>query len=64
MKKSTKIWLIIATSLVLFGCILFAGTMAILQWDFTKLSTVTYETSVYQIDEDPSALSIDVIGYI
>ena len=44
MRKSTKIGLIIATSLVILGCILFAGVMSKLTWDFTKLGTVDYIT--------------------
>ena len=40
MKKSTKIWLITATSLVALGCIIFSVVMTRNHWDFTKLSTV------------------------
>ncbi len=58
MSKVTKIWLIIATSLVLIGCILFGGLMTMLKWDFTKLSTVKYETHNYEIAENFNAISI------
>jgi len=51
MSKTTKVWLIIAASLVLIGCILFAGVMSTLRWDFTNLSTVQYETNTYEISE-------------
>jgi len=51
MTKTTKIWPITATSLVLIGCVLFAGVMSMLGWDFMKLSTVTYETNTYEIGE-------------
>lgn len=41
----------IAASLVLVGCILFAGVMASINWDFKELATVKYETSTYEISE-------------
>ena len=40
MKKSTKVWLLIAACLVLVGSLLFVGVMTMLKWDFSKLSTV------------------------
>lgn len=46
MRNSTKRWLITAASLVLLGCILFAGVMTTLKWDFSKLSSARYETNV------------------
>lgn len=58
MRKSTKIWLIAAACLVLIGCIMFGGVMSMLKWDFTKLSTVKYETNNYEIFEDYQNISI------
>ncbi len=58
MSKTVRIWLIIAASLVLVGCIIFGGVMTMLKWDFTKLSTVKYETNDYKIDEDYVNISI------
>lgn len=58
MKKTTKVWLTIAGVLVLVGCIIFAGVMTMLKWDFTKLSTVKYETNVYEIAEAFCDISI------
>ncbi len=58
MSKITKIWLIIAASLVLVGCIIFGGVMTMLKWDFTKLSTGKYETHNYEIDENFNNISI------
>ena len=55
MSRITKIWLITAAALVLAGCLLFAGTMAAQNWDFSKLSTVTFETNTYEIDESFSS---------
>ena len=58
MSKITKMWLIIGTSLVLIGCIIFVGVMSILKWDFTKLSTGKYETNHYEITEKFKNISI------
>lgn len=58
MSKRTKIWLMTATSLVVIGCIILAGVMTVLQWDFTKLSTVKYETNRYGIYENYENISI------
>ncbi len=58
MRKATKAWLIAAAALVLLGCLLFAVVMSGLQWDFTKLSTVQYETNTYGIAEAFHSISI------
>ncbi len=58
MSKITKIWLIIAVSFVLIGCIVFGGVMTMLKWDFTKLSTDKYETNDYEIAENFNNISI------
>ncbi len=58
MSKRTKIWLIIAASLVLIGSIIFGGVMTMFKWDFTKLSTVKYETNDYEINEEYKNISI------
>ena len=47
MKTGTKIWLIVAAALVLVGGGLFVVTMTMIGWDFSKLSTVKYETNKY-----------------
>lgn len=59
MRTSTKIWLIVATAFLLAGCILFTGVMTALDWDFSKLSTVEYETNTYTITEPFTHISID-----
>ena len=46
MKKTTKVWLMIATSLILVGCIL------------AKLFMVKYETTTYEVSKDFSDISI------
>lgn len=58
MGKKTKIWLITAACLVMIGCIVFAGAMTMLKWDFTKLSTVRYETNEHEITESFKSISI------
>lgn len=59
MSKNAKIWLIIAASLILIGCIIFTGVMTMLKWDFTKLSTVKFVTNTYQFDKSFSDINID-----
>lgn len=58
MRTRTKVWLIIASSLVLIGCIIFGGVMTMLKWDFTKLSAGKYETNDYEIAEKLNNISI------
>ncbi len=58
MSKTTKIWLIIATSLTLIGLIIFGGAMTMMKWDFSKLSTVKYETNLYEITKNFKDISI------
>jgi len=58
MDKKTKLWLILAASLILMGCILFGGVMTMLKWDFTKLSTIKYETNRYEIPEEYENIQI------
>lgn len=55
-----KKWLIIGTVLVLAGMTLFASVMMICGWDFTKLSTVKYETNVHEIKDEFHNISISV----
>lgn len=45
MSKKTIVWLVVATSLVVIGAAVFGGVMMRLGWDFTKLSTVSFETN-------------------
>ena len=58
MRKSKKIWLTVAVSLILIGSILFLGVMAVLQWDFTKLSTGRYETNRYDLTDTVQSISV------
>ena len=58
MKNNIKIWFIVGASLILIGCILFAGVMSMLKWNFKMLSTVKYTTNTYEIDESFNDISI------
>lgn len=58
MSTATKVWLIVAASLVLVGCMIFGGVMVAMHWDFTKLSTNKYETNEHKIEEDFDHISI------
>lgn len=58
MQNNVKRWLMIATSLVVIGCLVFGVVMTMLKWDFTKLSTVKYETNTYELREAFSSISI------
>lgn len=58
MRKKIKIWLVIAACLVVLGLVMFAAVMTAYNWDFTKLSTIKYETNTYVIDEEFSNISM------
>ncbi len=58
MRTSTKIWLIVATSLVLMGCAIFTSVMCALDWDFTRLSTSDFVTNTHDVSEDFNSISV------
>ena len=58
MKKSTKIWLLIAASFTLMGCILFWCMLNAVNWDFSKLETINRLTNSYAINENYKNISI------
>lgn len=60
MRRAGKIWLVAAAALVALGGILFTGAMFANDWDFNKLSTTTYTTNTYEVDDDFTSISIDV----
>ena len=55
----TKIWVIIAISLIIIGIIIFATVMSIYNWEFTKLSTVKYEKNTYEVDKQFNNITIN-----
>lgn len=66
MSTETKTGLLIAAAFVLVGGLLFVGVMTALKWDFTKLSTVKYETNRYEISEtfDDISLNTDTAAIV
>ena len=58
MKRSTKAWLITALSMTMAGFVVFGGIMAMIKFDFTKLSTIKYETNIYEISEEFESISV------
>ena len=58
MSRKTKIWLIVAGSLILVGAIIFTGVMSAMEWDFSRLSTEKYETNEYEISEAFESISL------
>lgn len=60
MSKAMKKWLITAASLTVLGFVVFAGAMAALGFDFSKISTIKYETNTYEVSEEFDKISIDV----
>lgn len=59
MSGAAKIWIVTAVSLILLGCMILAGVMMRLDWDFTKLSTGKFDTVEHEIKEAFSGFSID-----
>lgn len=62
MKKSIRRWIVIAAALVALGSILLAGVLYRHDWNIVELSTDSYETNVYAIDEAFQQLSIRTEG--
>lgn len=60
MSKTIKKWLITAASLTALGFIILIGAMAALDFDFSKISTLKYETNTYEVNGDFDKISIDV----
>lgn len=59
MKKATIICLILAVLLVAAGLGLFTVAMTALNWDFSNLSTVRYETNIHEVSEAFTNIAID-----
>ncbi len=58
MRKSTKIWMIVAGSLVIAGLILFTVTLALNQWNFNNFATQKYQTVTHELKEEFSNIKI------
>ena len=61
MKKKTSILIILATSFILLGLIIFTLVMCAYNWDFSRLSTIKFQTKTYQLVDDFSNVEIDTI---
>lgn len=59
MKTATKIWLIVAASLILVGIMLFAGVMMSIKWNFSKLSTTKFSSTEHEIGDSFESIIID-----
>lgn len=59
MRKSIKIWLILAACLIVIGIALFAIVMSVYHWDFSKLNTDVYVTNTIEINDDFRNILID-----
>ena len=59
MNKKAKKLIILATSLLMIGFILFCGVMTMNKWDFKKLTTFKYQTNNYEITQDFSNILVE-----
>ena len=59
MSKTIKIWLIIATSLVLVGAIIFSVAMSTLKWNFGELSTMKFQTNQHAVEQSFNNITIE-----
>jgi len=60
MSESGKFWMFLALILILTGCIVFLVGMSLLNWDFTKISTLQFESKTFALNESFQDIKIDV----
>ncbi len=60
MNKCNKKWILVATVLTIVGAVIFAGALAVVKFDFIKLSTQKLETNTYEFNEDFESISVNV----
>ncbi len=58
MSKTEIKWLLAGLALVLLGLALFAATMSVFGWDFTKLNTASYRTDTHDVSGEFDKISI------
>lgn len=58
MKNSTGILLIIASVFVIVGAVIFVGVMMVLNWDFSRLSTVKFRTKSHVVNSEFVNISV------
>ncbi|MBE6597267.1 MAG: DUF4097 domain-containing protein [Ruminococcaceae bacterium] len=59
MKKSVMIALIVAASLMLLGCIVLGGAMAMMNFDLSSLTVKKYLTNTYEITDEVFSIAVD-----
>ena len=59
MKKSSKIWLIAATVLLLLGLGIMTWALVLVDWDFTALDTEPVDTNTHEIGEKIQSISME-----
>lgn len=60
MKKSNKIWLIIAASLIVVGLIVYGAGIVLMDGDFSKLGTAKYETNTHTLHEEFQNIRVEL----
>lgn len=60
MRTQTKIWLVVAISLLLIGCIVFGCVMMKLHWNFQQLYTTKFVTNIHEITDAYTDISVIV----
>ncbi|MDD4292096.1 MAG: DUF4097 family beta strand repeat-containing protein [Clostridia bacterium] len=58
MNKATKVWITVATVLVVAGFLVFAVAMTANNWEFAKVNTDKFETNTYEVNEEFSAIAM------
>lgn len=58
MKKAKKIAIIVAVSMIAVGLISIVGSLALVQFDATKLNTMEWETKTYAVEDSFTNISI------
>ena len=59
MRNKIQNLLIMASSFLLAGVVVFTIAMSVLKWDFSKLSSTHYEMKEYEVEETFSHISIE-----
>ena len=54
------VWIIIATALIVTGCVIFAVAFAANDFNFIRLFNVEYQTNTHEISESFDNISVDI----
>lgn len=58
MKKSKKAWIAVAVILIATGIVIYVGTLLTVNFDFTRLNTVSFKTNTYNVEEPFTNISV------